>query len=122
MNREVGILLRLEGLVVLAVGIVVYARIEASWMLFALLFLVPDVSMVGYLKDQKIGATAYNAVHTYVGPAFLGAAAYWFGSGLAGQIAVIWVSHIGFDRLFGFGLKYPSGFGDTHLRVLKPNS
>lgn len=111
-------LLRLEGLVVLAIGIVVYARLQGSWLLFALLFLVPDVSMIGYLRDRKIGATVYNAVHTYVGPALLGAGAYWSGSALAAHVAVIWGCHIGFDRLWGFGLKYPSGFGDTHLGVM----
>ena len=96
-------------------GIVVYARLQGSWLLFALLFLVPDVSMIGYLRDRRIGAGVYNAVHTYLGPALLGAGALWIGSTTAGQIAVIWACHIGFDRLLGFGLKYPSGFGDTHL-------
>lgn len=118
MSRQVSMLLRLEGLAVLVIGIAIYAHLQASWWLFALLFLVPDVSMIGYLKDPKIGATAYNAVHTYVGPALLGGAAFGLASVLAGQIAVIWVCHIGFDRLLGFGLKYPSGFGDTHLRIV----
>jgi len=122
MNREVGILLRLEGLVVLALAVTLYARLEASWWLFALLFLVPDVSMVGYLKNEKLGATVYNAVHTYVGPALLGSVMYGVEHGLLGQIAVIWVSHIALDRMLGFGLKHPSGFGDTHLKTLKKGS
>lgn len=117
MTREVRTLLRLEGLLVLAIGIVFYARLEGSWPLFALLFLVPDVSMIGYLSDRKIGARVYNAAHAYLGPVLLGAGAYWVESPLAGQIALIWICHIGFDRLWGFGLKYPSGFGDTHLGV-----
>lgn len=122
MNREVESLLRSEGLVGLVVGIVLYTRLEGSWLLFALLFLVPDISMIGYLRDQKIGAAAYNAIHTYLGPALLGAVAWWLGSVLIGQLAVIWMSHIGFDRMLGFGLKYPSGFGDTHLGMLKGSS
>jgi hypothetical protein len=28
---------------------------------------------------------------------------------------LIWIAHIGFDRALGYGLKYPTGFGDTHL-------
>lgn len=113
--RDVLLLLRLEGLVALALGVTLYARADASWWLFALLILAPDLSMVGYLKDERIGARVYNAVHTYVGPALLGAAAWWLGSALAGHVALIWVAHIGFDRLLGFGLKHPTGFGDTHL-------
>lgn len=119
MNREIGVLLRLEGLVVLTIGLVVYRQLEAGWLLFALLFFVPDVSMVGYLIGRKTGATVYNAAHTYLGPAVLGAGAYFMDAVLAAQIAVIWACHIGFDRLFGFGLKYPSGFGDTHLQIRK---
>lgn len=105
----------------LAVGVAIHAQLQMSWWLFALLFLVPDVSMIGYLKDEEIGATVYNGVHTYVGPVLLGAVGYWTGSGLVSQIAVVWICHIGFDRLLGFGLKYPSGFGDTHLQVMKSN-
>ncbi|MCS4316879.1 hypothetical protein M2407_001178 [Serratia sp. BIGb0234] len=29
--------------------------------------------------------------------------------------ALIWGAHIGFDRALGYGLKYASGFADTHL-------
>lgn len=115
MNPDVSRLLRLEGLVALAVGIVAYAQLDASWWLFALLFLVPDISMIGYLKDARLGAALYNAGHTYVAPALLGTLAFWSGGTLALRVAIIWVCHIGFDRLLGFGLKYRSGFGDTHL-------
>jgi len=34
----------------------------------------------------------------------------------ATQIALVWLAHIGFDRFFGYGLKYPTGFKDTHLQ------
>lgn len=75
----------------------------------------PDLSMVGYLKDERVGARAYNALHTYLLPALLGGAAWWTGAALAGQVALVWIAHIGFDRVLGFGLKLPTGFGDTHL-------
>ena len=29
--------------------------------------------------------------------------------------ALIWAAHIGFDRALGYGLKYPTSFGETHL-------
>ena len=31
------------------------------------------------------------------------------------SLGLIWFAHIGFDRMMGFGLKYPTRFGDTHL-------
>ena len=33
-------------------------------------------------------------------------------------VALIWINHIGVDRLMGYGLKYPNGFKWTHLGKL----
>jgi hypothetical protein len=30
----------------------------------------------------------------------------------------VWFVHIGLDRLFGYGLKYPEGFNVTRLAVI----
>lgn len=115
MTREISVLLRLEGFAVLGLAVAAYASLDASWLLFALLLLAPDLSMIGYLKNPRLGARIYNAGHSYAGPAVLGAIA-WAGSyEIMGAIALIWAAHIGLDRMLGFGLKYPSAFGDTHL-------
>jgi hypothetical protein len=34
---------------------------------------------------------------------------------LALAVGLIWAAHVGIDRALGFGLKYASAFGDTHL-------
>ena len=108
-------LLHLEGGAVFIATLIVYQRIHGGWLLFALLFLVPDVSMIGYTISTRIGAITYNAVHTYVGPLVLGGYSFFTGEQLPMLLTVIWISHIGFDRMLGFGLKYPSRFKDTHL-------
>jgi hypothetical protein len=108
-------LLRLEGLVVLAAASCAYQAVGARWSLFALLFLVPDLSMLGYLVNRRVGAACYNAGHSYFGPALLLALGAAFHTPTALAVACIWVAHVGFDRLLGYGLKYASGFGDTHL-------
>jgi hypothetical protein len=108
-------LLRFEGLAMAAVSAVFYARIGASWWLFAALFLAPDLSMLGYLAGACWGARIYNAIHTYVTPATLALCALLLHAHLALAIALIWASHIGIDRLLGYGLKYADGFGYTHL-------
>jgi hypothetical protein len=74
--------------------------------------------MVGYLAGQRVGAACYDAVHTYVGPVILGLIGVLADADLARQIALIWLTHIGVDRALGYGLKYPSGFKDTHLQRL----
>lgn len=54
-------LLRLEGLAMLAGGVAAFAMLGASWALFAVLFLVPDLSLLGYLANPRAGAHIYNA-------------------------------------------------------------
>jgi len=108
-------LLRLEGTAVFVFSLFSYHWNQGSWLKFALLFLIPDVSMVGYLVNVRAGANVYNAVHTYVGPIVL--AAYSLGTGRHAPLllSLIWIAHLGFDRMLGFGLKYPTRFDDTHF-------
>ncbi len=109
-----GLLLRLEGAVLLGLAVLFYAQSHAGWGMFALLFLVPDVAMLGYLTNPRLGAAFYNAAHVTIGPAALGVLgltmAPW-----AVPVALIWAAHIGFDRVVGYGLKYPDRFQHTHL-------
>ena len=109
------LLLRLEGAATLAGAVFAYGALGGGWGMFALLFLVPDLSMLGYLAGRRAGAISYNAAHNLLGPAML--AALGIATSAHGLLAVacIWVAHVGFDRMLGYGLKYGSGFGDTHL-------
>ncbi|MEX2466238.1 MAG: DUF4260 domain-containing protein [Gemmatimonadota bacterium] len=112
-------LLRIEGAVVLTASVLVWAHAaDGSWLLFALLFLVPDLSMLGYLKGPRVGAIAYNMGHTYTAPALLAALAFVGAPAALWHFAIIWVAHIGFDRLLGYGLKLPTGFQHTHLGAI----
>ena len=108
-------LLHLEGAAVFIASLFAYQWNHSSWLLLALLFLVPDLSMIGYVVGSRIGAIAYNAIHTYVGPFVLGAYSLGTGQHRLLLLTLIWIAHIGFDRTLGFGLKYPTGFKDTHL-------
>ena len=112
--------LRLEGLTVLAAAVLAYARSDHSWLLFAVLFLAPDLSLFGYVAGPRVGAVIYNIFHSYVVPVALVGGMWLAGRSIA--IPLIWTAHIGFDRLLGYGLKYPTGFGDTHLGRLGRNS
>ncbi|HWK97564.1 MAG TPA: DUF4260 domain-containing protein [Pseudolabrys sp.] len=109
------LLVRAEGAALLAIAALLYARTGESWWLFAVLFLAPDLSFVGYLGGPKIGAIVYNCAHTLIGPAALGLAGLLLPNPLLIALALIWTAHIGFDRMLGYGLKYAAGFGFTHL-------
>jgi hypothetical protein len=112
-------LLRLENLAVAIAAGLAFHRLGSNWMLFAVLFLAPDLAMLGYLAGPRIGARLYNLAHTYVAVALLAALSWTAGSEAGLQVALIWCVHIGVDRALGYGLKYPSGFADTHLGRLR---
>jgi hypothetical protein len=111
-------ILRLEGAAVLAAASAAYAQTDTGWVLFALLFLVPDVSMLGYLVGRRVGAAAYNLGHSYVLPVMLGVIGVLLSQHLIVALFLIWMAHIGFDRMLGYGLKYATAFGHTHLGVV----
>jgi hypothetical protein len=108
-------LLRLEGLALFAGMTLLYAVWGGSWWVYALLFLAPDVSFLGYLAGPRAGAFIYNAAHSYMAPMALMTSGFGLNSPLTLSIAMIWLAHIGFDRALGYGLKYVAGFGFTHL-------
>jgi hypothetical protein len=112
---KVKTILRLEALLIMVGAIVFYTKLGGNWRMFALLFFVPDLSMLGYLINRSLGAAVYNVGHSYVSPAVLVLLGLILALPPLYSLALIWVAHIGFDRMLGFGLKYATGFGDTHL-------
>ena len=99
------------GLVVLTLWAV--TSTHSSWIWFLALFLVPDLSMLGYLFGPRVGATTYNGGHLYVWPvAMLCAGLAWHAS-LVITAALSWITHIAFDNVVGYGLKLPIGFEHT---------
>lgn len=109
------ILLRLEGLCILLISLLFYSTSGFSWSLFGWLFLVPDIALLGYLFNPRVGAVAYNITHSLLIPLGLAAVGLILGVSLALSLATIWIAHIGFDRALGYGLKYGSGFTHTYL-------
>jgi len=110
------VLLRIEEAALLAAAVLLYAHFHFSWWLFAVLFLAPDLFMLGYLENPRAGAAFYNLAHTLFVPLMLFFAGYWTHRPLLLAIAIVWIAHIAFDRMLGYGLKYPAHFKDTHLQ------
>ena len=115
-GRLPGLLLRIEGLTVGAAALALYFDGDHPWWLLVVLILAPDLAMLGYAAGVRLGAAAYDLAHTYVGPLVLGATGVLADVETCVALALIWAAHIGIDRLLGYGLKYPTGFKDTHLQ------
>jgi hypothetical protein len=112
-------LLRVEGVALLVLSVLLYRVNGGGWLMFGVLLLTPDLSMLGYLAGTQVGAAIYNTFHTYAMPAMVGALGIIFANPLMVAVALIWFAHIGMDRTVGYGLKYPSSFKDTHLERVR---
>jgi hypothetical protein len=111
-------LIRLEEAVLLLGGIYLFSLLPYPWWIFPALILVPDISMVGYIVNTKIGAYMYNIFHTRIigiGAMLIG---WHFEINLLALAGVILFSHSAMDRLLHYGLKYQDSFKHTHLGKL----
>jgi Domain of unknown function (DUF4260) len=116
MLAKPGILLRLEGAALFALSLYLYYATGAGWGWFFLLFLWPDLFMLGYLANVRIGAALYNLAHFVALPLALLGFSFALNWSRALPFALIWLAHIEWDRALGYGLKYSTFFKDTHLQ------
>ncbi|UOB19081.1 DUF4260 domain-containing protein [Abyssalbus ytuae] len=110
--------LKIEELGMFCLGIYLFSQLDFAWWWFPVLILVPDIGMIGYLFNSKVGAVTYNIFH-HKGIATL---VYFLGIFTHNEIitlaGVILFSHSSFDRLFGYGLKFSDSFKNTHLGTI----
>ena len=109
-------LLRLEGAALFGAALALYIDADYSTLALVLLFLAPDLSFLAYAAGPRAGALTYNLFHFEAIPLTMGAVGLLGDWDVGVQIALIWLAHIGIDRLLGYGLKYPTAFKDTHLQ------
>ncbi|NCU04533.1 MAG: DUF4260 domain-containing protein [Chitinophagaceae bacterium] len=107
-------ILKLEELAMLVACIVLLAAIGVEWWMYIILFLGPDVSMLGYVAGNKVGAWCYNVFHHKGIAIALAAAGYTMDNWLL-IAGIVLFGHASMDRVAGYGLKYENGFKFTHL-------
>ena len=108
-------LLKLEELLMFGLALFLFSKLDYGWSWYALLFFAPDLSMIGYVLNPRVGSWTYNLIH-HKG---LAVALYVLGS----LLSIPWLmfagtilfGHSSFDRVLGYGLKYPDAFQNTHL-------
>ncbi|WP_298473876.1 DUF4260 domain-containing protein [uncultured Maribacter sp.] len=107
--------IKIEEFCMLGLGIFMFSILGYSWWLFLVLFLTPDIGMLGYLVNSKIGAITYNLLHHKGIAILLYFIGIYFELPLWQLAGTILFSHAAFDRMLGYGLKYEDGFKFTHL-------
>lgn len=115
--------LQLEELAMLLLGIYVFGFLYYEWWWFLVLFLAPDLGMIGYAFGNRAGAFLYNLFHHKGLAIMIYLAGFFFLDPVLQLIGVIMFSHAAFDRMMGYGLKYEKGFKYTHLGTIgRPKS
>ena len=112
------ILVAIEEFFLVLLCLFLFRSLGYAWIWFAVFFFAPDLSMAGYLAGPRIGGFTYDLVHhkavaiaCYIAGALLASAPLMFAG-------LILLAHSSFDRVLGYGLKYPDGFGHTHLGMI----
>ena len=107
--------LRVDGLTLLGAALALFATTHQPWWLVPAVILVPDLFMLGYLRGTRVGAFVYNLGHSYPLPAIMTLAGVAGHHPLTIALGLLWLAHIGMDRLARYGLKYDDAFQHTHL-------
>jgi Domain of unknown function (DUF4260) len=82
---------------------------------WAMLFFLPDISMLGYLAGSRPGAVCYNLFHHKGIALALALGGYLLHSDWLTAGGILLFAHASFDRIWGYGLKHSDGFNNTHL-------
>ncbi len=113
--------LKIEEFAQFVLGIFLFSKLHYAWWWFPALLLTPDIGMFGYLINSRIGAIIYNLFHHKAIAIAIMLVGFYTGNSWLTLIGVILFSHASFDRIFGYGLKYPDGFKNTHLGIIGKN-
>ncbi len=108
-------LIQLEEAGLMLLGLVLFAQLDYPWWWMVLLFLTPDLSMLAYGLGPAVGSVLYNVVHHRAVSVLFYAIGLYLGMEVLQLIGTVLLAHSSFDRIFGYGLKYPDSFGHTHL-------
>lgn len=107
--------LKLEEMAMFGFSIFLFNQTEYDWWLFLILILVPDIGMLGYLVNSKIGALTYNLFHHKGIALTILILGYYYSLEWAVLTGIILFGHSAMDRMVGYGLKYEDSFKHTHL-------
>lgn len=113
--------LQLEELAMFGLSIYLLSLIDLQfgWWVYILLYLAPDIGMIGYILNSKTGALTYNLFHHKGITVIVALVGLFLHNNYLLLTGIILFGHSSMDRIFGFGLKYFTGFKHTHLGIMK---
>jgi hypothetical protein len=116
-TKQMFVTLQAEEVAITAIAIYFLIRhsLGLSFWLWIPLFLSPDISMLGYLFNNRVGAFTYNLFHHRAVGLLVAAAGFLMQQELMMTVGILLFAHSSFDRMLGYGLKYNESFNHTSL-------
>lgn len=108
-------LIKIEELSMFLLSIFLFSNLVFEWWWYLVLFFLPDISMLAYLINSKIGAVVYNVFHLKIIAILIFLIGIYLQNEVIKLVGIILFGHTSFDRIFGYGLKYFDEFKHTHL-------
>lgn len=112
-------ILKLEEAAMFVASIYGFNLLGYAWWVYAALILTPDIGMLGYLVNKKVGAITYNIFHHKALAIVVAALGLLLCNNPLLLAGIILFGHAAMDRMMGYGLKFYTGFKHTHLGELK---
>lgn len=113
-------LIQVEEFAMMGLSIYGLYLLDVSWWFYLILLIGPDMSMLGYLAGEKIGAISYNLFHHKAIAISVFIIGLIINSWILQVLGIILFGHSSMDRILGYGLKYFTAFTDTHLGKIGP--
>lgn len=107
--------MKLEEFGMFCLGIFLFSQLNLAWYWFFILLLLPDIGMIGFLINPKIGSYTYNLLHHKAVAIAVLLLGIYFDKNILLLAGIIMFSHSSLDRILGYGLKYQDEFTNTHL-------
>ncbi|MBI9051911.1 MAG: DUF4260 domain-containing protein [Anaerolineaceae bacterium] len=108
-------LIRLEEAGEFLFSIYLFTLLPYAWWVYPLFFFAPDLAMIGYAANPRLGAITYNLIHHKAVALGLFAVGMLVHLPILSLIGVLFLGHTSLDRVLGYGLKYSDAFKHTHL-------
>ena len=114
-------ILKIEEVCLIFLAIYLFSVLHFDWWWFLVLILAPDISMLAYIFNSKIGAISYNLFHHRGLAILIYLAGIYINNEFIQLTGIILLAHSSMDRVFGYGLKYMDSFNHTHLGIIGNN-
>lgn len=116
-EKKMDIIIKIEEAAITVVSIYFLSKYNLGmpFWVWALLFFSPDMSMLGYLVNTRVGAFTYNLFHHRAVALALVATGFLMHMDILTAGGLLLLAHSSFDRMMGYGLKFPDDFKHTNL-------